>query len=124
MKADKKTALVVGANGIIGTNLINYLEELGTWDIIGLSRRGGTSTKKIRYIAVDLLDPASCIAQLSSLSDVTHIFYAAYQDRASWAELVEPNLAMLVNVLTAIEPVAANLEHVSLCKGTKFMVPI
>ncbi|WP_448635487.1 NAD-dependent epimerase/dehydratase family protein [Pedobacter panaciterrae] len=40
MKADKKTALVVGANGIIGTNLINYLEELGTWDIIGLSRRG------------------------------------------------------------------------------------
>ncbi|MEJ2903096.1 SDR family oxidoreductase [Pedobacter panaciterrae] len=119
MKADKKTALVVGANGIIGTNLINYLEELGTWDIIGLSRRGGTSTKKIRYIAVDLLDPASCIAQLSSLSDVTHIFYAAYQDRASWAELVEPNLAMLVNVLTAIEPVAANLEHVSLMQGYK-----
>jgi nucleoside-diphosphate-sugar epimerase len=119
MKADKKTALVVGANGVIGTNLINYLEELGTWDIIGLSRRGGTSTKKIRYIAVDLLDPASCIAQLSSLSDVTHIFYAAYQDRASWAELVEPNLAMLVNVLTAIEPVAVNLEHVSLMQGYK-----
>jgi nucleoside-diphosphate-sugar epimerase len=119
MKANRKTALVVGANGVIGTNLINYLEELGTWDIIGLSRRGGKDTKKIRYIAVDLLDPASCSTQLSSLSDVTHIFYAAYQDRASWAELVEPNLAMLVNVLTAIEPVAANLEHVSLMQGYK-----
>lgn len=119
MKANRKTALVVGANGVIGTNLINYLEELGTWDIIGLSRRGGTDTKKVRYIAVDLLDPASCNMQLSSLSDVTHIFYAAYQDRASWAELVEPNLAMLVNVLTAIEPVAINLEHVSLMQGYK-----
>jgi nucleoside-diphosphate-sugar epimerase len=119
MKANRKTALVVGANGVIGTNLINYLEELGSWDIIGLSRRGGKDTRKIRYIAVDLLDPASCSAQLSSLSDVTHIFYAAYQDRASWAELVEPNLAMLVNVLTAIEPVAANLEHVSLMQGYK-----
>jgi len=119
MKTNRKAALVVGANGVIGTNLINHLEELGTWNIIGLSRKGGADTKRTRYIAVDLLDPASCIAKLSSLSDVTHIFYAAYQDRPSWAELVEPNVAMLVNVLTAIEPIAPNLEHVSLMQGYK-----
>lgn len=119
MKTNRKTALVVGANGVIGTNLINHLEELGTWNITGLSRKGGADTKRTRYIAVDLLDPASYIAKLSSLSDVTHIFYAAYQDRPSWAELVEPNVAMLVNVLTTIEPIAPNLEHVSLMQGYK-----
>ena len=50
---------------------------------------------------------------------MTHIFYAAFQDRPSWAELVPPNLAMLVNVVDAIEPVAPGLRHVSLMQGYK-----
>jgi nucleoside-diphosphate-sugar epimerase len=112
------TALVVGANGVIGTNLINHLQGLGTWNIIGLSRRGGTNSKALSYISVDLLDKDDCIAKLGALSGITHIFYTAYQDRPTWAELVAPNLAMLVNVLNAIEPVA-NLQHVSLMQGYK-----
>ncbi len=51
-----KTALVVGANGVIGRNLIAYLEQLHDWDIIGVSRRGGESNNRVRYIAVDLLN--------------------------------------------------------------------
>ncbi|XAS68184.1 SDR family oxidoreductase [Micrococcaceae bacterium Sec5.7] len=47
------------------------------------------------------------------------MFYAAYQDRPGWAELVPPNLAMLVNTIDAIEPVAADLQHVSLMQGYK-----
>jgi len=113
------TALVVGANGVIGTNLIHYLSSLPGWDIIGLSRRGGQNTDAVRYIAVDLLDPESCRAQLQSLTVVTHIFYAAYQDRPTWAELVPPNLAMLVNVVEAIEPIAPKLQHISLMQGYK-----
>ncbi len=119
MNITKNTALVVGANGVIGTNLINHLATLGTWNIIGLSRRGGSDTATTRYIAVDLLDLDSCMDKLSSLTNVTHIFYAAYQDRSSWAELVAPNMAMLVNVLSAIEPVAKGLKHVSLMQGYK-----
>ncbi|MBZ4192506.1 SDR family oxidoreductase [Niabella beijingensis] len=119
MKSKNNTALIVGANGVIGTNLIHYLRELGTWDIIGLSRRGGTDTDNLRYIAVDLLDPEDCRKQLAALTTVTHIFYAAYQGRESWAALVAPNRAMLVNVLTAVEPVAVNLQHVSLMQGYK-----
>jgi nucleoside-diphosphate-sugar epimerase len=113
------TALVVGANGVIGTNLIHYLSSLPGWNIIGLSRRGGQSTNAVRYIAVDLLDPESCRVQLQSLTAVTHIFYAAYQDRPTWAELVPPNLAMLVNVVEAIEPIASKLQHISLMQGYK-----
>ena len=50
---------------------------------------------------------------------MTHVFYAAYQDRPTWAELVPPNLAMLVNVVDAVEPVARGLQHVSLMQGYK-----
>ncbi len=119
METIKNTALIVGANGVISTNLIEHLIGLGNWDIIGLSRRGAADHGPVRYIAVDLLDLADSVAKLSSLSTVTHIFYAAYQDRESWAALVEPNLKMLTNVLTAIEPVAKNLQHVSLMQGYK-----
>jgi nucleoside-diphosphate-sugar epimerase len=116
---NKKTALVVGANGVIGSNLIAYLEELGDWDIIGLSRRGGQNTGKKFYISVDLLDADDCRNKLMSLTKVTHIYYAAYQDKATWAELVEPNLKMLINVVSIIESVATRLEHVSLMQGYK-----
>ena len=77
------------------------------------------STNRVRYISADLLDREDTIAKLSSLTEVTHIFYAAYQDRPTWAELVAPNLAMLVHVVEAIEPIADNLQHVSLMQGYK-----
>jgi nucleoside-diphosphate-sugar epimerase len=115
----QKSALIVGANGIIGGNLARHLASLEDWTIVGLSRRGGESTGRIRHVAVDLLDRDDTRAKLRDLSDVTHVFYAAYQDRPSWAELVPPNLAMLVNVIEAVEAVARNLCHVSLMQGYK-----
>jgi nucleoside-diphosphate-sugar epimerase len=119
MKDIKNTALVVGANGVIGSNLIAYLETLEDWKIIGLSRRGGEDTAKTQYLSVDLLDAEHCDKSLKHLVDVTHIFYAAYQEKPTWAELVSPNLTMLVNVVTVIENVAAGLKHISLMQGYK-----
>ncbi|WP_224362141.1 SDR family oxidoreductase [Hyalangium versicolor] len=119
MSPQKKVALVVGAQGVIGRNLVDHLAALGDWDVIGLSRRGGTSSGRVRHVAVDLLDRTHCREKLSGLSQVTHIFYAAYQDRPTWAELVPPNLAMLVNVVDAVEPVARGLRHISLMQGYK-----
>ncbi|WP_032393055.1 SDR family oxidoreductase [Rhodococcoides fascians] len=114
-----KTAVVVGANGVIGGNLVEHLQRTGDWNIIGLSRRGGIDSERIQHIAVDLLDGDETRRRLSHLTDVTHIFYAAYQERPTWAELVPPNLAMLVNVVTVIEDSSPNLEHVSLMQGYK-----
>jgi nucleoside-diphosphate-sugar epimerase len=119
MQNSEKVALVVGANGVIGGNLIDHLLTLEDWRIIGLSRRGGPSTDQITYIPVDLLDRQETQAKLSHLTDVTHIFYAAYQDRPSWAELVAPNLAMLTNVVEVIEAVAPGLQHINLMQGYK-----
>ncbi|MBB6693305.1 SDR family oxidoreductase [Cohnella xylanilytica] len=116
---DRKVALVVGAGGVIGRNLIDYLLTLPDWDVIGVSRRGGESRDRLRHVAADLLDPADSREKLGSLSEVTHLFYAAYQDRPTWAELVAPNLAMLKNAVEAVEPAARNLKHVSLMQGYK-----
>jgi nucleoside-diphosphate-sugar epimerase len=119
MDSTKKVALVVGGQGVIGRNLMEHLAALGDWEVIGVSRRGGEPAGAVRHVAADLLDPADAKAKLSGLADVTHIFYAAYQDRPSWAELVPPNLAMLVNAVDAVEPVAPGLRHVSLMQGYK-----
>jgi nucleoside-diphosphate-sugar epimerase len=106
---ERKTALVAGANGIIGRNLVEHLRADGNWDVIGVSRKSG--------LAVDLLDAADTRAKIGALTGVTHLFYAAYQDRPTWAELVPPNLAMLTNLVDALDPAA--LEHVSLMQGYK-----
>ena len=117
--SDKKTALVVGGQGIIGGNLIEHLTASGEWDVVGLSRRKGEGQKNVRHVSVDLLDPDDCRKKLKELTGVTHVFYAAFQDRPTWAELVPPNLAMLVNVVEAVEPSAKDLRHVSLMQGYK-----
>lgn len=119
MSTLNKVALVVGAQGVIGRNLVDHLSTLGDWNIVGLSRRGGKPDNRIRHIAVDLLDRDDYREKLSDLADVTHIFYAAYQDRPTWAELVPPNLAMLTNVVEAIEGVAHRFQHISLMQGYK-----
>jgi nucleoside-diphosphate-sugar epimerase len=114
-----KVALVVGARGVIGGNLVDHLREQEDWRVIGLSRRGGESTGAIRHMSVDLLDREDTQRRLGGLNDVTHVFYAAYQDRPDPIELVEPNRRMLVNTLEAIEPVAPGLRHVQLMQGYK-----
>lgn len=119
VKEERKVALVVGANGVIGRNLIDYLLTLPDWEVIGVSRRGGEDRERVRYIAADLLDPEDTRRRLGALPEVTHLFYAAYQDRPSWAELVAPNLAMLVNSVEAIEAGSPGLRHVSLMQGYK-----
>ncbi|SMD26725.1 SDR family oxidoreductase [Kibdelosporangium aridum] len=113
---EQKVALVIGANGVIGSNLIDHLSTLEDWRIIGVSRRGGEDTSNVRYLAVDLLDPVDTKAKLGSLTEVTHVFYAAYQDRPTWAELVAPNVEMLANVVDAVDPF---VQHISLMQGYK-----
>ena len=119
MSTARRTALVVGAHGVIGSTLLQHLASLPDWDVIGASRRGGTDTAGVRHVAVDLLDEGQTAQRLAPFSEVTHIFYAAFQDRPTWAELVAPNLAMLVNTVEAVDAVAPGLEHVSLMQGYK-----
>jgi nucleoside-diphosphate-sugar epimerase len=52
---------------------------------------------------------------------VTHVFYTARAKHGeTGVESVEDNVAMLRNVIDAIEPVATGLEHIHLVQGTKY----
>lgn len=112
-----QTALVIGANGVIGSTLVDHLAALPDWDVIGVSRRAGRPG--VRHLAVDLLDAAATREAFATVPEVTHVFYTAYQERPTWAELVAPNLAMLVNTVEAVEAAATDLRHVSLMQGYK-----
>ena len=119
MTAHDKTALVIGATGVVGTKLIEELQAQGDWNVIGLSRRGGVDTADTHHISVDLLDAGDALTKLRDLHEVTHIFFSAFIERDNWAEMVAPNLALLVNTVDVIEPIAHNLQHISLMQGYK-----
>ncbi|MGV9863415.1 SDR family oxidoreductase [Rhodococcus koreensis] len=120
MEPKRKVALVAGATGVNGRNLLRQLVESPEWDVVAVSRRAPDIEGDYRHISADLLDADDAQSRLSHLSDVTHIFFSAYIEKPTWAEMVEPNMALLTNLLNAIEPVASDLQHVNLMHGTKW----
>ena len=119
-----KTAVVVGALGVIGRYIVERLASLPDWQVIGVSRRTGEARERVRYIPVDLLDAPAATAKLAQVRDATHVFYAAFQPSAgaaaNFAANVAGNLAMLVNSVSAIERASDRLERVVLVTGTKY----
>ncbi|RTY58246.1 SDR family oxidoreductase [Pantoea sp. YU22] len=110
-------ALVAGASGIVGSQLINTLLH-HEWQVVGLSRQGSASTDNVTTVNVDLLNAKQSAQALKPLSQVTHIFYSAWLNAANWTEMVEPNLTMLRNLVSNMERIAP-LKTVSLMQGYK-----
>lgn len=115
-----KKALIAGATGVVGRNLLRHLLKTGEWDIVALSRRAPDVEGAYTHIRVDLTDAAECKAKLGHLGDVTHIFFAALAPHPDLAQSAINNLALLRNLVEAIEPVAARLEHIHVMHGTKW----
>ncbi|MDH3318712.1 MAG: SDR family oxidoreductase [Betaproteobacteria bacterium] len=117
-----KTALVAGATGATAKRLIEVLLAQD-WQVIGVSRHATetSNVSRLSYIRADLLDPASCAPALKKANGITHLFYTA---RAAFGEggveSVELNVAMLRNVLNAVDAAAPRLEHVHLVEGQKW----
>jgi nucleoside-diphosphate-sugar epimerase len=117
-----RTALVAGATGAASKRLVEVLLEDPDWSVIGVARHPPESTDvRSTYLRADLLSAPDCARAFSACQRVTHVFYTA---RAAFGEggvePVEANVAMLRNVLDAIEGVAAALEHVHLVEGQKW----
>lgn len=115
----QEKVLVVGATGIIGGGLMQHLSRREELCMIGISRSGGTAASGHGTLPVDLLDPADCTQKLGSMSDVAHVFYAAYQWQPNRADEVAPNLAMLQNVVEAVSTASPALRSVVLVTGAK-----
>lgn len=110
----KGIALVVGATGITGGNLANYLIASG-WTVYGLSRRPSGQAGVIPVNA-DLLDRDATARELDGLP-ISHVFYCTWTQRDSERENVEANGAMMNHLFDALD--AKSLSHVSLVTGTK-----
>jgi nucleoside-diphosphate-sugar epimerase len=120
----KKTAVVVGALGVIGRYVVEKLASLPDWQVIGLSRRKGEDRERVRYVPVDLLDLRDVEAKLAGLKEATHVFYAAFQASsgaaANFATNIAANRDMLVHSVSAIDRASSRLERVVLVTGTKY----
>lgn len=114
-------ALVAGAGGASSKRLLEVLLADPAWSVIGVARRPGASSDRLTFLSADLLDAARCAEALSGCRKVTHIFYTARAKHGeTGVESVEDNLAMVRNVLDAVEPIAPGLRHVHLVEGTKY----
>jgi len=112
----QKTALVVGASGIGGSNLVTELIATG-WTVYGLARRPLGGGAGLRAVAADLLDPASLQTALADV-EPSHVFITAWMRQATEAENIRVNGAMVRNLLAALVP-KKSVRHVSLVTGLK-----
>lgn len=117
---NKRTALVAGARGVVGRNLIDRLLELGTWNVIGVSRSAHHSAGAYSHLSIDLMDREVCRKELSKLRNVTNVFFAARAPDADPVEEAKINQAMLANLLEPIEAHSPSLLHVNLVHGSKW----
>lgn len=115
----KNTALVLGAQGIIGRNLVHHLERQSQWQLKAVSRRGPSFKTTADFHSIDLLDPNDLTKHATWLADVTHIFYAAYQEHADTTTQRSANLGMLRNVVEAVEKASNRFRHVGFIQGGK-----
>jgi nucleoside-diphosphate-sugar epimerase len=117
-------AVVVGSLGVIGRYIVEKLRRDCDWQVVGLSRRSQPNSDCYQHIAVDLLDSDETHRKLSELTDVSHVFYAAFAaspgNASSFAANVAPNRDMLVNSITALDRGSPSLKRVVLVTGTKY----
>jgi len=110
-----KTALVVGASGIVGGATATLLADRG-WTVHGLARRPAAQPG-VQPVAADLQDADATAAALQDLHpDAVFITTWARQD--SEAENIRVNAAMVRNLLDGL-PKPVGPRHVALVTGLK-----
>ncbi|HVG15836.1 MAG TPA: NAD-dependent epimerase/dehydratase family protein, partial [Chitinophagaceae bacterium] len=95
-----KIALVVGASGIVGSNLSRELIHSG-WSTFGLARKPKNDIPHLQAVAADLLDTSSLTAALAN-TQPTHVFITSWMRNDTEAENIRVNSAMVRNLLTVL----------------------
>jgi nucleoside-diphosphate-sugar epimerase len=114
-----RSVLITGAQGVIGRAAASHFSARSDTKVYGLSRRAGLGLPGIEDISVDLLKPDDVAAKLGHLTDITHIVFGAYIEKATAAEKSEVNVAILKNLLDVVETASPALRHVTFYQGGK-----
>lgn len=110
-----KTALVVGASGIVGSATAALLTQRG-WTVHGLARRPGEQPG-VQPVAADLQDAGATLAALRDLNPDA-VFVTTWARQDSEAENIRVNAAMVRNLLDGL-PRPSGPRHVALVTGLK-----
>ena len=110
-----RTALVVGASGIVGSATAALLTQQG-WTVHGLARRP-VAQDGVHPVAADLTDAAATQAALADVRPDA-VFITTWLRQDSEAENIRVNGAMVRNLLDAL-PRPDAPRHVALVTGLK-----
>ncbi|RZA22987.1 MAG: NAD-dependent epimerase/dehydratase family protein, partial [Proteobacteria bacterium] len=110
-----KTALVVGASGIVGSATAALLLEHG-WAVHGLSRRP-SAQQGVQPVAADLRQAGPTAEALKSINPDA-VFITTWLQQDSEAENIAVNSAMVRNLLDGL-PKPTGPRHVALVTGLK-----
>jgi len=118
------TALVIGASGTLGGNLVNYLTEKN-WTVIGVAKRPRRNEpKNVKMIHCDLRNKEEARKLLKDqISGVTHMYYCALIQREGMSETerTKENMDLLRSAVELTEELASqSLRHIYLQTGTKW----
>ena len=120
-----RNLLVAGATGVVGRAALLHFGSRPDWRIVALSRRTPDVGGNFTHLSLDLRDAATVRGAGAALSVVTHVLFAALHEMSDvvrgWRDIaqMETNLAMLTNLVGALEAAGAPLRHLTLLQGTK-----
>ena len=110
-----KTALVVGASGIVGSAMTALLVEQG-WKVLGLARRT-TAQDGVQPVSADLQDADGTANALAAV-DPDAVFITTWLRQGSESENIRVNGDMVRNLLDGL-PKPTRRRHVALVTGLK-----
>ncbi len=74
----RKSVLIAGASGLVGYAAMKHFASEPECDVIAVSRREPDETFGAHFTSADLTDTKQCAELFGSMTDVTHVIYAAF----------------------------------------------
>jgi nucleoside-diphosphate-sugar epimerase len=120
--AKERQILLVGPYGVLGTGVVDAVAENPKWGITTAARRPPPTYRAQAaptHVSVDLMDREGATKAFSPLDEVTDLVFAAYVEKPTMAETVEPNASMSKNTLAALAARNVPLQRIVLAGGAK-----
>src|SRR5277367_3876456 len=123
----KRTALVTGAEGFIGSHLVGFLQANG-WSVIGGCRSHSVNElptlRNLEFVQCDLTD-AQRVGEVFKEYEPTHVFHLGAQSlpTVSWADPVstfESNIMGSLYVFEAVRKLKSSSVVVSACSSAEY----
>ncbi len=96
----KKTVLVTGCTGFIGSRLISRLGELD-YSVLGMSRRDLDDTDNIRYVKADVFDLDNLIDAMRGVDVAYYLLHSMEGSRDKWQQFAGRERIQAQNFLKA-----------------------